>query len=184
MKRFQLFNRLGAGLAMIALAAAPLAAQTEITPREQKLADRVRHEIVMLPYLSVFDNVGIQVVNDRVVLTGQVIRPVLKSDIGRVVERLEGVEKVDNKIEVLPLSRFDDSIRLSVLQAIYGSPQLQRYGLNPQGPIRILVKNGNVTLEGIVLNEMDRNIAGIRANGVSGVFSVTNNLRVEMPSAT
>jgi hyperosmotically inducible protein len=145
----------------------------------QRLERLVRHELVMLPYYSVFDNLAFKVEGSRVELLGQVSRPTLKSDSERVVKNIEGVEGVTNKIEVLPVSPNDDRIRLAVYRAIYGHTALQRYGLQAVPPIHIIVKNGNVTLEGVAANESDKNIANIQANGVSGVFSVTNNLRVE-----
>ena len=115
----------------------------------------------------------------KVTLMGQVTRPTLQSSAGNVVKRIEGVTQVVNNIEVLPLSPFDDGIRLRVARAIYGYGALSRYGLGSQPSIRIIVKNGEVTLEGVVLNQGDRNIANIRANGVFGVFKVNNNLRTE-----
>jgi hyperosmotically inducible protein len=110
---------------------------------------------------------------------GQVSRPTLKSDAGNVVKRLEGVHNVVNQIEVLPLSPFDNRIRISTARAIFGSSSLYRYGLGAQPSIRIVVKNGEVSLEGVVATEADRNIAYLRANGVFGVFKVHNNLLVE-----
>ena len=133
----------------------------------------------MLPYFGVFDNIAYKVDGYNVTLLGQVSRPSLKSDAGNVVKRIEGVENVDNQIEVLPNSPNDDRLRLRLYRAIYGYGPMQKYALGVQKPIRIIVKNGNVTLEGVVDNEGDKNIANIRANGVSGSFSVTNNLRVE-----
>jgi hyperosmotically inducible protein len=94
------------------------------------------------------------------------------------VKHIEGVEKVDNQIEVLPLSPMDDRLRLELYRAVYGYPALEKYALGVQKPIRIIVKNGHVTLEGVVDNEGDKNLAGLRANGVSGTFSMTNNLQV------
>ena len=135
----------------------------------------------MLPYFSVFDNLSYKVDGYNVILMGQVTRPTLKSDAENVVKRIEGVEHVDNQIEVLPLSPNDDRIRRALYRAIYGYPALQKYALGVQQPIRIIVKNGNATLEGVVDNETDKNIANIRARGVSGVFSVTNNLQVVKP---
>jgi hyperosmotically inducible protein len=132
----------------------------------------------MLPYLDVFDNLSFNVDEGTVTLTGQVTRPTLKGDAEKAVKRIEGVEKVDNQIEVLPLSPHDDRLRLSLYRAIYGFPSMNRYALPVIKPIRIIVKNGNVTLEGIVDNQADKSVANIRANGVHGVFSVTNNLRV------
>jgi len=114
-----------------------------------------------------------------VTLFGQVTRPTLKSDAANVVKHVEGVTRVDNKIEVLPLSGFDNRIRASEYRAIFGSGSLYRYAMGANPSIRIIVKNGNVTLEGVVSNEGDRNLAGIRANGVPGVFAVNNHLRIE-----
>ena len=144
------------------------------------LVKEVRHELVMLPYYNVFDNLAYRVEGSKVTLIGQVTRPTLKSDAGNVVKRLEGVTEVDNQIEVLPLSPNDDNIRYAVYRAIYSFPSLStRYGYRAVPSIHIIVKNGNVNLEGAVANEADKNVANIQANGVSGVFSVTNNLRVE-----
>jgi hyperosmotically inducible periplasmic protein len=169
---------LGLALASAALgrqAAAPSAAATA------RITKEVRHELLMLPYFTVFDNLSYKVDGYNVTLIGQVTRPTLKSDAENVVKRIEGVEHVDNQIEVLPLSPNDDRIRRAVYRAIYGYPALQKYALGVQQPIRIIVRNGNVTLEGVVDNDADKNIANIRANGVSGVFSVKNNLLVVKP---
>jgi hyperosmotically inducible protein len=136
----------------------------------------------MLPYYGVFDNLAYRVNGSTVELYGQVTRPTLKTDAERVVRQIEGVDKVINNIEVLPLSPNDDRIRLAAYRAIYGHTALQRYGLQAVPPIHIIVKNGNLTLEGVVASEMDRNIADIQAKAVPGVFSVTNNLRVENKS--
>jgi hyperosmotically inducible protein len=144
----------------------------------ERLEREVRHELVMLPFYGVFDNLGFKVDGSKVMLVGQVTRPTLKKDAGRGVKRIEGVEEVDNQIEVLPLSPNDDRIRLAAYRAVYGSTALSRYALMAVPSIHIIVRNGNVILEGAVANETDRNIANIRANGVPGVFSVTNNLRV------
>ncbi len=144
-----------------------------------RLVKEVRHELVMLPYYNVFDNLAFKVDGSTVTLMGQVTRPTLKSDAERVVKSIEGVDKVVNKIEVLPLSPNDERIRMAVYRAIYGNTSLQRYGLQAVPPIHIIVNNGNVTLEGVVATEADKNIANLQANGVPGVFSVKNNLRVE-----
>jgi hyperosmotically inducible protein len=145
---------------------------------QERIAKEVRHELVMLPYFTVFDNIAYKVDGSTVTLLGQVVRPSLKSDAGNAVKRIEGVENVDNQIEVLPPSPMDDRLRARLYRAIYGYPALEKYALGVQKPIRIIVKNGNVTLEGVVDNEGDKNFAGLRANGVSGIFSVTNNLVV------
>lgn len=143
------------------------------------LAQEVRHELVMLPYYSIFDNLSYRVDGSTVTLFGQVTRPTLKSDAENVVKRIEGVTRVINNIEVLPLSPMDDRIRIAEARAIYGFPSLNRYAMGALPPIHIIVKNGHVTLEGVVASQADKNTAGIRANGVPGVFSVKNNLRVE-----
>jgi hyperosmotically inducible protein len=144
-----------------------------------RITKEVRHELVMLPYYNVFDNLAYRVDGSTITLLGQVTKPTLKTDAERVVKSIEGVEKVVNNIEVLPVSPNDDRIRLAVYRAIYGQPGLQRYSLQAVPPIHIIVNNGNVTLEGVVASEADKNIANIQANGVPGVFSVKNNLKVE-----
>lgn len=155
-------------------------AYTAGAPDENRIAREVRHELVMLPYFGVFDDLGFQVNGNTVTLMGEVTRPTLKSDAGNVVKKVEGVSNVINNIEVLPLSPNDDRIRMGVYRAIYGDPSLSsRYGYRALPSIHILVKNGNVRLEGVVANQADKNIAGIRANGVSGAFNVQNDLRVE-----
>jgi len=148
--------------------------------REQAwMQKEIRHVLVLLPYYSVFDNLTYQIDGAKVTLTGQVIRPSLKSDAEAAVKRVEGVETVVNNIELLPLSRSDAQIRLAAYRAIYGTQGLDRYALQAVPPIHIIVKNGHITLDGVVANETDRNLANIQANTVPGVFSVTNNLRVE-----
>jgi hyperosmotically inducible periplasmic protein len=148
---------------------------------EQRIIKEVRHELLMLPYFGVFDNIAFKVEGYNVTLLGQVVRPSLKSDAENAVKHIEGVEKIDNQIEILPPSPMDDRIRVRLFRAIYQYSALQKYELGVQKPIRIIVKNGHVTLEGVVDNEGDKNLAGIRANGVSGTFSVTNNLQVVKP---
>ena len=150
----------------------------------QKSLDRiykeVRHELVMLPFYGVFDNLAYKVDPDgTVTLLGQVSRPVLKSDAENAVKHIEGVEKVVNNIEVLPTSIEDDRIRRAAYRAIYGNEVLSQYQLRAVPPIHIIVKNGHITLEGVVARQMDKTIAGIQANSVPGTFSVTNNLVVE-----
>ncbi len=168
---------LGAGASGALLSAAAGAAE-DMNRSDSALAERVRKELVMLPFCGVFDNLTFRVEGSKVTLMGQVTRPILKSSAGNVVKRLEGVHEVANEMEVLPLSFYDDGIRLRVARAIYGSASLSRYGLGLPS-IRIIVTNGEVTLEGVVLNSGDRNNANIRANGVFGVFKVNNNLRAE-----
>jgi len=147
---------------------------------ENHIAKEVRHQLVMLPYYGIFDDIAFRVEGSKVTLLGQVTRPTLKSDAGNVTKRVEGVTQVDNQIEVLPLSGMDDQIRRAEYRAIYGDATLStRYGFRALPSIHIIVKNGNVTLEGVVANQGDKNLINIRANGVPNVFKVTNNLQVE-----
>jgi len=172
-------------LTLLAVLSAPAASwsQRPVSGRAQEVLERqVRKELVTLSYYGVFDNLAFKVDGYTVTLLGQVTRPTLKSDAEAAVSRIESVENVMNQIEVLPLSPNDDQLRLAVYRAIYGQGALERYALQAVPPIHIIVKGGNVTLEGVVANEGDKNIANLRAKGVSGVFSVTNNLRVEQGS--
>jgi len=168
-----------AGLTITGIPALAQQAQQEASQKAvERIQREVRHELVMLPYLDVFDNLAYKVDGYNVTLFGQVTRPVLKSDAENVVKKIEGIEKVDNQIEVLPPSPMDDQLRLRLYRAIYGYAPLQKYALGVLKPIRIIVKGGHVTLEGVVDNASDKNVAGLRANGVPGVFSITNNLAV------
>jgi len=143
------------------------------------LVKEVRHELVMLPYYGVFDNLSYRVDGSKVTLFGQVREPKLKSDAEKAVKNIEGVSAVDNQIEVMPLSPSDDQIRLAAYRAIYSQAPLQRYQMGAVPPIHVIVKNGDITLEGVVATEMDKNVAGIAAKGVSGAHKVTNNLRLD-----
>jgi hyperosmotically inducible periplasmic protein len=164
-------------LLTIVLTTLPTFGQREASPQAvARIQKEVRHELVMLPFLTVFDNLAFQVTGYDVTLLGQVTKPSLKSDAENVVKRIEGVEKIDNQIEVLPTSQMDDRLRLSLFRAIYGYPPLQKYAMPVIKPIRIIVKNGNVSLEGVVDSDADKNLAGVRARSVPGTFSVTNNL--------
>jgi hyperosmotically inducible protein len=161
-----------------ALFAVPMFLQASTRGAPKTLEEQVRHELVMLPYYNVFDNLSFEVSGGKVTLTGQAVRPTLKTDAERVVARIPGVTAVTNQITVLPLSSFDDRIRLAELRAIYGQAMLWRYGLSALPAIHIIVSNGHVTLEGVVNRQADKDVATILVNGVPGVFSVTNNLRV------
>jgi hyperosmotically inducible protein len=188
-------------LASIATIAAPKASKSEVLVPYHRLAAQqpnrrgnqntrervrtylkreVRHELVMLPYYGVFDWLEFEVRGDGdVILLGQVTRPSLKSDAENVVERIEGVERVINRIEVLPLSPNDDRIRRAVFRTLFNiNSPLHRYGLGAVPSIHIIVRNGHVTLKGMVGSQADRNIAYLRVNGVPGVFSVSNRLTV------
>jgi osmotically-inducible protein OsmY len=154
----------------------------QLTARSvERVTKEVRHELLMLPYFGVFDFIAFKVDGTNVTLLGQVVRPSLKSDAENSIKHIEGVEHVDNQIEVLPPSSMDDGLRIRLYRAIYGSPALEKYALGVQKPIRIIVKSGRVALEGVVDNEEDKNMAGLRANAVPGIFEVTNNLQVVKP---
>ena len=178
-------NMVGMSLLHLSLCLFPLGAAAEVTKQDltrakSHLAEQVRKELVLLPYYGIFDQLAFEIKGlDTVVLTGQVTRPTLKSEAENAVRRIEAVGKVENRIEVLPNSPNDDRIRIATYKAIYFKPGLDRYALRAVPPIHIIVKNGEVTLAGVVATEMDKNIAGMTANGVPGVFKVTNNLRVE-----
>lgn len=150
-------------------------------PMPRTLEDQVRHEILMVPYIGVFDNLSYKVENGVVTLFGQVTQPVRKTDVERAVKSIPGVIAVNDRIEVLPLSNFDDQIRARTLRAMLRSAPLDKYFQGVQPGIRIIVKNGDVTLDGYVLNNGDREIAYMAANQVPGVFTVTNNLQIEPP---
>ncbi len=146
----------------------------------ERIIQEVRHQLLLLPYYGVFDNLAYKVSEDgTVTLIGQVTRPTLKSDAGNAVKKIEGVMTVDNQIEVLPPAPADDRIRLATYRAIYGNPALNLYALRAVPPIHIIVKNGHVTLEGVVARQMDKQIAETQARAVPGVFSVDDNLQVE-----
>jgi len=149
------------------------------TAQPKTLEQQVMHQILTDPYIGVFDNPAFAIENGVVTLSGQVTQPVDKYNLEQAVKTVKGVTRVNNQIEVLPLSPFDDQIRYRTLNTLLRSAPLNKYFLGVQPGIRIIVKNGNVTLDGVVLNNMDRQVAYMAANGVPGVFSVTNNLRTE-----
>ena len=168
----------GVGIAGAASKDAPNVPQTDTA-----IAQHIRHEILMYPRYSIFDDVNFQVNNGQVDLLGAVSQPFKKSDIQRIVERVPGVTSVTDELKVLPLSPMDNRLRLQVARAIYGYPTLQRYGQQALPPIHIIVENGHVTLTGIVATQGDKDLAGIRANSAGLSFGmVTNNLQVEHPS--
>jgi hyperosmotically inducible periplasmic protein len=169
------FVKISLTLALAALTV-PMFGKT-IDPKGD-LPDAVRHQLVMLPYYSVFDDLQFSVDNGVVTLAGDVTRPVLKSDAANVVKNIGGVTSVVNNIKVLPLSPFDNRIRVATYRSVFGYAGLYRYAMGANPSIHIIVDNGHVTLKGVVSNQGDKNIAYIRANGVPGVFSVTNDLVV------
>lgn len=145
----------------------------------QQISKRIRKELVTLPHYGVFDNLAYEIEGRTVTLHGQVVRPSTRSDAARRVAKIEGVEQVINKIEVLPLSGFDDRIRREAYRSIFNTSSLYRYALGSNPSIHIVVNRGHLTLEGVVGTRMDKQLAEFAAREVSGVFSVTNNLRAE-----
>ena len=164
---------------IVMLGASSASASSTVGGYYGELTQEVRHQLVLLPFYSVFDNLEYKVDGSEVTLLGQVTLPTVKIDAENAVKRIEGVTKVTNNIEVLPVSPMDDQIRRAEFRAIYSEPALQRYAYGPVPPIHIIVKGGHVTLEGVVANQVDKELVYMRANGVPGVFSVTNNLRVQ-----
>ncbi|MEK6405703.1 MAG: BON domain-containing protein [Acidobacteriota bacterium] len=171
------------GRLLMVLALLVLAAPAALaTTGSQKTMDKVRKELVTLPYYGVFDNLEYKVEGETATLYGQVVNPITRRDAERRVAKIEGVDRVINNIQVLPVSGFDDSIRAREYRSIFRSGSLYRYAMGANPSIHIIVKNGNVTLEGVVSIQMDSQLAYMAASGVPGVFSVTNNLRVESGS--
>ena len=161
-----------------------LAARAQVPSEDRgtdqlSIVNEVRHQLVMLPFYTLFDNLEYKVEGSKVTLMGEVVRPTLKDDAANAVKHVRGVETVDNQIKVLPLSPMDNQIRRAEYRAIYSQPNLQMYAMQSVPPIHIVVDNGHVTLEGVVAKQADKDAAGIAANSVPNVFSVTNNLRVE-----
>jgi BON domain-containing protein len=150
--------------------------------QKSSLMKQIRKELVTLPYYGVFDNLAFDLSGDTVTLYGQVVRPSTRSDAARRVAKIEGIDRVVNKIEVLPLSGFDDSIRRRTYRAVFSTGGLYRYAMGANPSVHIIVNRGRVTLEGVVSSKMDRQLAYMAANGVPGVFSVTNNLKLERES--
>jgi hyperosmotically inducible protein len=131
---------------------------------------------------TIWDNVNLRVKDGSVELIGQVSQPFKKADMGRLMQRVEGVTSVTNNLEVLPVSFFDDDLRIQVARAIYRDPALSRYAIQAVPPIHIIVKNGHVTLEGVVNNELEKTVAGMRAaTAGQSLGAIVNNLRVENP---
>ena len=175
-----LFAMLLAGSMGLTLGASGASAGTTTNPNVSTITNQVQHNLAMLPWYGVFDHLNFQVNGTQVILSGQVTseHAVTKDDAGKFVRSIPGVTNVVNNVEVLPPSRFDDQIRRAEYRAVFSQSDLGRYTMGAIPQVHIIVKNGHVSLEGVVMNEMDKNIAGIVANTVPGVFSVENNLRV------
>ncbi len=179
-------TQLGLILATLLVAAGSAMASNDQAPagtdNDTAIARKIVHEIRMYPRYTIFDNVNVKVSDGMVDLEGQVSLPFKKADLGRLAQHVSGVRGVSNQIEVLPTSLFDDRLRLQVARSIYRDPALSRYGIQAIPPIHIIVDNGHVTLEGVVNNDLEKNIAGVRASQVGLSFGpVVNNLRVENP---
>jgi len=180
-----------AGLMCIAMSGTGVAQNPGGNPAEsaqagtgpQRMQDRISrevyHELVMLPQLTIFDNLQYKVDGGKVILMGQVENAILKDSAEKVVKKIEGVESVNNQIEILPPSPNDDRIRRQVARAIFNDERLFRYSMGSVPPIHIIVKNGHVTLEGVVNSQADKDAANLRASSVPGVFSVENHLQVQ-----
>ena len=146
---------------------------------QDRISREVYHELVMLPQLTIFDNLQYKVEGSKVTLMGQVRDAILKDSAEKTVKHIEGVDSVNNQIEILPASGNDDRIRREVARALFNDERLFRYSMGSVPPIHIIVKNGHVTLEGVVNSQADKDAANLRANGVPGVFSVDNHLQVQ-----
>ena len=171
----------GMGLAQEPGSNSGAAAQNVTGPQrmQDRISREVFHELVMLPQLTIFDNLQYKVDGSIVTLTGQVRDAILKDSAEKTVKHIEGVESVNNQIEILPASGNDDRIRREVARALFNDERLFRYSMGSVPPIHIIVKNGHVTLEGVVNSQADKDAANLRANGVPGVFSVDNHLQVQ-----
>jgi hyperosmotically inducible protein len=166
-----------------------LTAGTTNTPvgaaADSEIAAKLGHEVRMYPRYTIWDNVAFRVHEGNVELQGQVSQPFKKADLERIAQSVPGVRSVTDQLQVLPTSAFDDRLRIQVARAIFRDPVLSRYAMQPVPPIHIIVNNGHVALEGVVNNDMEKNVAGIRATGAGLSFGpVANNLRVENPKTT
>jgi hyperosmotically inducible periplasmic protein len=170
-------------LLIVSIAAAtyihPISKAVQETKANQNLVREVRHQLLLLPYYTVFDNLAFKVDGDHITLEGQVTNPTLKHDAEAAVKGIEGVSGVTNSIEALPPSSMDDQLRRALYRTIYGDSTLSKYGWSSMPSIHIIVKSGHAALEGVVDNEADRNLAELRAKSVPNVFDVKNNLKVQ-----
>jgi hyperosmotically inducible protein len=173
----------GALLLAAGLAFAGTNPNTAVPQNDEAIAKHVRHEILMYPYYGIFDNVNYRVSNGAVELTGAVTEPWKKDALGKSVQKVPGVTSLTNSLEVLPLSPVDNQLRRQLARAIYSDPSLSRYAIQAIPPIHIIVDNGHVSLEGVVNNELEKQVAGMRASSAGLSFGpVLNHLRVENPA--
>ncbi len=181
--KYQVLRKLMLAVALAGLGVASASTKPAGPVTDADIAQKVTHEIRMYPWYTIWDNLNVRVEEGNVEISGQVNQPYKKADLTRLAQSVPGVTSVTNNVEVLPTSFFDDQLRLQVARAIYSDPVLNRYALQAVPPIHVIVDNGHVTLEGVVNNDMEKQVAGMRANtaGLS-MGQVTNNLRVEHPS--
>lgn len=169
--------------ALLGLGIASAATNPTVSASDAEIAKKLAHEIRMYPRYSIFDNIRFFVDEGRVELLGDVSEPYKKADLGRIAQHVAGVSSLSNELKVLPPSPMDERLRMQVARAIYRDPVLSRYGMESLPPIHIIVDNGRVTLEGVVSTDMEKNVAGLRANAAGLSFGqVQNNLQVENPS--
>ena len=181
--RHTILNKLMIAAFVTGLGIAGAATNSSASYSDADIAKKLLHEIRMYPRYSIFDNINFQVNEGAVELIGEVSEPYKKADLGRIAQHVAGVTSLANDLKVLPESPMDNRLRWQVARAIFRDPVLSRYGIQPVPPIHIIVNNGHVTLEGVVSTDMEKNEAGIRANGAGLSFGmVTNHLRVENPS--
>ena len=176
-------NKIVALAAIIAIATSAATAAPKFTDQpdsgEKSVVEQVRHELLMLPYTGLFDNLAYKVEGSTVTLYGQVMRSVTRNDAASRVKRIAGVEQVVNNIEVLPASPYDDRLRAGIYRQILRTTSLYRYTRGTHPSLRIIVKGGHVTLEGVVATKTDKQLAYLAASRVPGSFTVKNNLRAE-----
>jgi hyperosmotically inducible protein len=185
--KFAPFLIIGLVLAVLSLRAQhpPSAKPATAAPKteESQLSREIRHQLIVLPYYSVFDYIAFTLDGNKITLTGYVLRPTLRTNAEAAVKSLEGVSSVKNLIEVLPKSPADDDSRRAVYRAIFEDSTLQRYAAQEVPLIHVILRNGEVTLEGAVLTEAEKNLASTRVSGVSGISTVKNNISIRPKGA-
>lgn len=167
------------GLVMVLIIPVWTMASVSNAAGDKEILNLAAKEVRMYPYFTIFDNVELTLNNGQLTVTGEVLEPWRKNDLGRILAKVPGVNDVDNQLEVLPLSSFDRQLRIRLARAIFSHPLLYRYGLGANPSIHIIVKNGNVKLVGTVNSEADRNAAALVAKTAATYFGFENKLQVE-----
>ena len=144
----------------------------------QQILEKARHQVLLYPYYTIFDNITLSTQGNQLTVAGQVTQPYKKSDLGNILADIRGVTNLKNDIQVLPVSSYDDHIRLAIARRIYGDPGFFNYGNQANPPIHIVVDNGNVALEGVVNSNVDRQRAEFDARFATTYFGLKNNLRI------